>query len=52
MFLVVKCQLILRIFFRVTPLALGQSYDCHSASEVTLNDMNKQINKVSFNVLC
>ena len=25
--------------FRVTSLALGQSYDCPSASEVTLKDM-------------
>ena len=27
--------------FRVTSLALGQSYDCPSASEVTLKDMGK-----------
>ena len=31
----------LHIFFRVTSLALGQSYDCPSASEVTLKDMGK-----------
>ena len=34
----------LPISFRVTSLALGQSYDCPSASEVTLKDMGK-INK-------
>ena len=28
-------------FFKVTLLALGQSYDCPSASEVTLKDMGK-----------
>ena len=27
---------------RVTSLALGQSYDCPSASEVTLKDRNSQ----------
>ena len=31
----------LSIFFRVASLALGQSYDCPRASEVTLNDMGK-----------
>ena len=31
----------LPIFFRVASLALGQSYDCPSASEVTLRDMRK-----------
>ena len=31
----------LPIFFRVTSLALGQSPDCPSASEVTLNNMGK-----------
>ena len=31
------------ISFRVTSLALGQSYDCPSASEATLKDMEKQI---------
>ena len=29
------------ISFRVTSLALGQSYDCPSASEVTLKDAGK-----------
>ena len=32
----------LPIFFRVASLALGQSYDCPSASEVTLKDMDKR----------
>ena len=31
------------ISFRVTSLALGQSYDCPSASEVTLKDMGKNL---------
>ena len=31
----------LLIFIRVTLLALGQSLDCHSASEVSLMDMGK-----------
>ena len=31
------------IFSRVTSLALGQSYDCPSASEATQKDMNKWI---------
>ena len=31
----------LSVFFRVTSLALGQSYDCPSASEVTLKNMSK-----------
>ena len=31
----------LPIFFRVSSLALGQSYDCPSASEVTLKNMGK-----------
>ena len=31
----------LHIFFRVASLALGQSYDCPSASEVTLKDVVK-----------
>ena len=36
------CHMIyLPIFFRVTSLALGQSWDCPSASEVTLKDMGK-----------
>ena len=33
----------LPISFRVTSLALGQSYDCPSASEVTLKNMDKMI---------
>ena len=33
---------ILHISFRVTSLALGQSYDCPSANEATLKDMGKQ----------
>ena len=33
----------LPIFFRVASLALGQSYDCPSASEGTLKDMGKTI---------
>ena len=36
---VVVCKgLILSILFRVTSLALGQSYDCHSASDVSLKN--------------
>ena len=35
--------MILPISFRVTSRALGQSYDCPSASEVTLKDMGKHI---------
>ena len=31
----------LPISFRVTSLALGQSYDCPSGSKVTLKDMGK-----------
>ena len=30
----------LSIFFRVASLALGQSYDCPSASEATLKNMD------------
>ena len=36
-----KYRSILAIFFRVTSLALGQSYDCPSATEVTLKKMGK-----------
>ena len=36
----------LPISFRITSLALGQSYDCPSANEVTLKDMGK-INQLS-----
>ena len=34
----------LSIFIRVALLALGQSLDCHSASEVSLMDMGKSAN--------
>ena len=34
----------LSIFIRVALLALGQSLDCHSASEVSLIDMGKSVN--------
>ena len=34
----------LSIFIRVALLALGQSSDCHSASEVSLMDMGKSVN--------
>ena len=33
----------LSIFIRVALLALGQSLDCHSASEVSLMDMGKSM---------
>ena len=33
----------LPIYFRVTSLALGQSYDCPSANEVTLKDTGKSL---------
>ena len=42
-FVVVKYWLILSISFRLTSLALGQSYDCPSVSEVTLKNMGKCI---------
>ena len=42
-FVVVRNWLIWSISFRVTPLELGQSYDCPSASEVTLKKMGKWI---------
>ena len=32
---------LLPISFRITSLALGQSYDCPNASEVILKDMGK-----------
>ena len=38
-FVVVRYRLILPIFIRIPSLALGQSYDCPSASEVTLMNM-------------
>ena len=34
----------LSIFIRVALLALGQSLDCHNASEVSLMDMGKSVN--------
>ena len=34
-------QFVYHIFFWVVSLALGQSYDCTSANEVTLKDMGK-----------
>ena len=37
----------LTMSFKVTSLALGQSYDCPSASEVTLNDIGKIIQNLS-----
>ena len=36
-------MLLLLKSFRVTSLALGQSYDCPNANDVTLNDMGKWI---------
>ena len=42
-FVVVTYQSILPICFRVTSLALGQSYDCPSASNATLKNMGKYI---------
>ena len=39
-FVVVQLWLIWPIHIRVASLALGQSYDCPSASEVTLKDMS------------
>ena len=40
-FVVFCCGKILPIFFKVTSLALGQSYDCPRASEATLKNMSK-----------
>ena len=40
LFLVVSYA-VLSVFFRVASLALGQSYDCPSASEVTLKKMGR-----------
>ena len=34
----------LTIFFRVALLAMGQSLDCPSASDVSLMDMGKSVN--------
>ena len=41
-FFILRYELILPLSFRVTSLALGQSYDCPSASNVTLEDMAKR----------
>ena len=41
LFFRVACESCTHIFFRLASLALGQSYDCSSASEVTLKDMGK-----------
>ena len=38
----------LPISFGVASLALGQSYDCPSASEKTLKDMGKEITAIHF----
>ena len=51
------CMIYLPISFRVTSLALGQSY-CPSASEVTLKDMGKidninpQPNTIWLHIMC
>ena len=37
---------LLPVSFRVTSLVLGQSYDCPSTSEATLNDRGKCIRKI------
>ena len=39
-FIVARYGYILPLSFRVTSLALGQSYDCPSACEATLKDMH------------
>ena len=41
----------LSIFFRIASLALGQSYDCPSASEATLKNMDKYITLYSEAIL-
>ena len=43
--------LIVPISFRITSLALGQSYDCPSASEATLKYMGKQITWFHYTLL-
>ena len=43
-FVVLCFVVVLSIFIRVALLALGQSLDCHSASEVSLMDMGKSVN--------
>ena len=39
------------IYFRVASLALGQSYDCPSASKATLKDMDK-IDRYTIGSMC
>ena len=48
-FIVVWFKWILPISLRVTSLALGQSYDCPSAREVTLKDIVKKIISIWIN---
>ena len=45
-FVAITCWLILPISFRVASVALGQAYDCPSASEATLKDMGKRITAI------
>ena len=45
-FYMVRYRLILSIFFRVTSLALGQSYDCPSANEAILKNMDKNFTRI------
>ena len=49
-FIVVRHLLVVPIFFRVTSLALGESYDCPSASAVTLKNMVISIRPVSHSI--
>ena len=44
--IVFSYTLIWPISFRITSMALGQSYDCPSASEVILKDMGKCITRI------
>ena len=43
--------MILAILFRMALLAVGQSYDCHSASEATLNDIEKCNHRIHGDVM-
>ena len=43
--------MILPIFFRITSLALGQSYDCPGASEVILKNMGKYTNTILLRII-
>ena len=45
-FIVVLYEPILAIFLRIPSLALGQSHDCPSASEETLQIKDKYIRKI------